>query len=183
MDANLLEKVKLSSSTKMHFDDELKLLYTLASECGGNIANLGCFRGTTAATFALANDQNRVFTVDVYDSSQGESGANADVAMRLFEDVGVSDRVIQCVGLTHEWARRLAHVRFDLIFIDADHSNAGVMVDFARWSPLLNPHGIIAFHDANLSSVRRAIHQTVEKDARFGFEAEVQRLSVWRRNG
>lgn len=37
---------------------------------------------------------------------------------------------------------------YDLLFIDADHTYEGVARDFTRYSPLVSPGGIIAFHDA-----------------------------------
>ena len=35
----------------------------------------------------------------------------------------------------------------DFVFIDADHSYEGVRQDFERFSPLVRPGGIVAFHD------------------------------------
>jgi len=35
----------------------------------------------------------------------------------------------------------------DVLFVDGDHSYAGVREDFDRYSPLVRPGGIIAFHD------------------------------------
>lgn len=51
---------------------------------------------------------------------------------------------------------------FDLLFIDADHSELGTARDHANYGPLVRPGGIVAFHDA----LRRP-----------GFEEAVQ---VWR---
>jgi predicted O-methyltransferase YrrM len=35
----------------------------------------------------------------------------------------------------------------DLLFIDGDHSYAGVQADFATYAPLVRPGGLVAFHD------------------------------------
>lgn len=37
--------------------------------------------------------------------------------------------------------------RFDLAFIDGDHSEAGVRRDLELWSPLVRDGGLVAFHD------------------------------------
>ena len=37
--------------------------------------------------------------------------------------------------------------QIDFLFIDADHTYAGVKADFALYSPLVRPGGLIAFHD------------------------------------
>ncbi len=40
----------------------------------------------------------------------------------------------------------------DFLFIDADHTEAGVRADFANYSPLVRPGGLIAFHDIAIDS-------------------------------
>jgi predicted O-methyltransferase YrrM len=42
---------------------------------------------------------------------------------------------------------RLGGRKLDLLFIDGDHSYEGVKMDFAMYSTLVAPDGIIAFHD------------------------------------
>lgn len=37
--------------------------------------------------------------------------------------------------------------RLDVLFIDGDHTYAGVRADFEMYSPLVRPGGIVAFHD------------------------------------
>ena len=41
----------------------------------------------------------------------------------------------------------LGHHQIDLLFIDGDHSYAGVVCDLRLYRPLVAPHGLIAFHD------------------------------------
>lgn len=43
-------------------------------------------------------------------------------------------------------ARQIAP-RYDLIFIDGDHSYDGVKADYETYAPLVRPGGLIAFHD------------------------------------
>jgi hypothetical protein len=43
--------------------------------------------------------------------------------------------------------RALAGRALDFLFIDGDHSYAGVRQDFAQYGPLVRPGGLIAFHD------------------------------------
>ena len=37
--------------------------------------------------------------------------------------------------------------QLDLLFVDGDHSYAGVRADFEMYAPLVRPGGVIAFHD------------------------------------
>jgi cephalosporin hydroxylase len=43
--------------------------------------------------------------------------------------------------------RELGSRQIDLLFIDGDHSLAGVLADLRGYRPLVAPHGLIAFHD------------------------------------
>ena len=42
----------------------------------------------------------------------------------------------------------------DVLFLDGDHSGDGVRADFERWSPLVRPGGLVAFHDTVLNGTR-----------------------------
>jgi predicted O-methyltransferase YrrM len=49
---------------------------------------------------------------------------------------------------TRERIRRLLGERaLDLLFVDGDHTYEGVTQDFADYSPLVRPGGLVAFHD------------------------------------
>lgn len=40
-----------------------------------------------------------------------------------------------------------AHAPYDFLFIDANHTEAGVTADFMDYAPLVRPGGIVALHD------------------------------------
>jgi len=48
-------------------------------------------------------------------------------------------------------ARRWNRGELDLLFIDGDHSEAGVAEDWELWSPLVARGGTVVFHDARAS--------------------------------
>ncbi len=52
---------------------------------------------------------------------------------------------------------RAEHLRIDYLHIDGDHSTAGVLADFADFSPMVRVGGIISLHDLHLAEVRLAI--------------------------
>jgi predicted O-methyltransferase YrrM len=51
----------------------------------------------------------------------------------------------------------VSEMKFDLIFIDGDHSRKGVTSDYEMYHQLLNRQGIIAFHDIMDKAVTRLI--------------------------
>jgi MMP 1-O-methyltransferase len=77
------------------------------------------------------------------------------------------------------WSEPLA-----LLWIDGDHSYAGVKADVEAWVPFVRPGGVIAFHDASKPTL--GPYQVVEELLAAGaFErAEgVGSISVLRRRG
>ena len=61
--------------------------------------------------------------------------------------------------LSAEAAQRFAAegLVIDYLHIDGDHSTAGVLADFADFSPLVRVGGVISLHDLHLAEVRLAI--------------------------
>jgi predicted O-methyltransferase YrrM len=53
-------------------------------------------------------------------------------------------------------AAGLDGARLDFLFIDGDHSEAGVRRDWEMYSPLVRPGGMAAFHDVNDTPRHRA---------------------------
>lgn len=54
-------------------------------------------------------------------------------------------------GTTQDFARELAvrPLQIDMLFIDADHSQAAVLQDFLNFFPFVAPHGLILLHDTH----------------------------------
>lgn len=78
-----------------------------------------------------------------------------------------------------EAAKRVQRHEFDLVFLDADHSEAGVAADLEAWAPLVKAGGWIGGHDYgnadpryDFSGVKRAVDawvgdRPVELDLNF----------------
>jgi predicted O-methyltransferase YrrM len=73
---------------------------------------------------------------------------------RLYRTLGRDrQRIVYIVGDSHgeetrsEVLRALDGKLVDVLFIDGDHSRAGVEADFRTYSPLVRRGGLVAFHD------------------------------------
>jgi predicted O-methyltransferase YrrM len=145
-----------------HASVELHYLYRTALQLGGNVANLGTYRGSTASAMAHGIKDaggGKVYTVDLHD----ENGAYSIEQLRpVFEGRGLGDYVEFCKGYTHQWAKRLGDKSFNLLFIDADHHYESCLQDFKLWSPLVSPAGIVAFHDVDINTVDRVIREELK---------------------
>jgi predicted O-methyltransferase YrrM len=145
-------KTKMMSSSELHF------LYRMGKEFAhGNFANLGTYKGLSAATLAygIQHEQGNgnVYAVDIFAYS------DKDEVKQTIESVGLQDYITICEGFTNQWARVLEEVGFDFILIDADHHYETCKEDFDLWTPMLHPGGVVSFHDVNLSGVAKVVEE------------------------
>jgi hypothetical protein len=76
----------------------------------------------------------------------------------------------------------------DFVFIDADHTWKGISEDWAAWSGLVGPRGVIALHDSRSTEEKpiqadsvRFTQTVVLRDPRFRVIEEVDSLTVLER--
>ena len=110
------------------------------------ILEIGTARGGTSLIWAHLADK-KLITCDLLDKK-----GFADL-VRAFPPPGSQCEVSVMIGDSHS-AEFLERVRkelngepVDFLFIDGDHTEAGVRQDYEDYSPLVRPGGLIAFHD------------------------------------
>jgi hypothetical protein len=144
--------------------EELLWLATSASK-SKCIAEIGSWRGRSSRAMA-DNSDALIFAVDTWADaavgypgwwSSSEDSAKTKHTDWLFKEyrgnlIPYVDTRVQQVRMDSQSAARVLGengVRFDMIFIDADHSYASVCNDIISWKPLLKPGGIFCGHDYN----------------------------------
>ena len=145
-----------------HSSVELHYLYRTALRLGGNVANLGTYRGSTAAVLAHGvkdHGNGKVYTVDLHDVN---GAYDIPQLSKVFNDRGLLNYVVFCKGYTSDLAVALKHMQFNFIFIDADHHYESCLEDFHLWSKLLAPGGEISFHDVDINTVDRVINEELK---------------------
>ena len=127
--------------------DEGAFLYRLALEARPRTAvEIGRFRGGSTFVLAAALEEGVLHSYDL-ETRQGRDGLQLDrELMKALEQYGLAGRVRLHVGDSRTATQPEAPV--DLLFVDGDHSEAGVRADFERWAPLLGEGGHLLFHDA-----------------------------------
>lgn len=99
---------------------------------GVRVAEVGTMGGGTARHLARYCPQIEcVFAIDL-DPPPAREG---------------DDRVRFVKGWSDECAKQFDDESFELVFIDADHSEEWVLRDIAAWLPKVRPDGILAGHD------------------------------------
>lgn len=121
-------------------------LYVLARRSArrGNVVEIGSWKGRS--TWFLARgleDQASPFRVVAIDPHL--EGTQADFEQNV-ERHGIGARVDAHVALSHDVVKDFSEP-VGMLWIDGDHSYAGVRRDFESWFPKLAVDGYVAFHD------------------------------------
>jgi hypothetical protein len=137
-------------------DAEIRHLYTLAAELRtGCIVEIGSYRGRSTAALAmgsLAGGHVPVYAIDpqeefigVYGGVFGPEDRGCFFATMLRLKLYP---VIRLVNLKSEWLSSAWPLPVALLFVDGDHSHAGVGKDLECWLPKLSSDATIVFDDA-----------------------------------
>lgn len=125
--------------------DEIDLLQATAMRLPKNplTANIGAGAGTSALAIAEARPDAMIYSVDI---SPGGPLGGLEGERNAFDGAGMK-WPNQILGDSKAVGKLWAGDKFDMIFIDADHSEEGIRGDIAAWMPHLKPGGFVVFHD------------------------------------
>ncbi len=118
---------------------------------GGVVAELGTYKGDFAREILARTAPKALHLVDIN-------------FMETDQTVLADSRVTKHVGLTHETIASFPDEHFDWIYVDADHSYAGVVRDAAASAAKLKPGGYLIFNDfAHIDPLlgRYGVHRAV----------------------
>lgn len=146
---------------------EVLLLYQQARQArGGTIVEIGSFHGRSTIALALGSQEGNgapVYAIDPYVSFTGPLGGQFGPG----DKIGFFRNLLFTATAPQVWVIHLPSVQASrawqepiaLLWIDGDHSYAGVKADFALWSPFVIPGGVVAFHDS--LDPRLGVHQLI----------------------
>jgi predicted O-methyltransferase YrrM len=137
-------------------DSELEYLATIASR-SFEILEVGCWMGRSTIAMAC-NTPGVVYAVDPWTGNPeteqyvAEQGGREWLRAMFDKNInaaGVSKWVVPVMLPSVQAATEsfLSRHRFDLIFIDGNHTYESVKADIECWSKLLRPNGVLAGHD------------------------------------
>ena len=142
----------------MHSDAEAALLRELAAG-RRRVVEIGVYEGSSAVVLCeVLGPDAELHLVDPFghhaaalpDGWGATERAGRRVVARSVRRHG-GPRVQWHVDFSAPVARRWDGGEVDLLFIDGDHSEAGVAEDWELWSPLVARNGTVVFHDARAS--------------------------------
>lgn len=136
------------------------------------IVNIGAGAGTSTLAFLEARKDALIFSIDILTN---EREVTTNEHLRLAEiDLQDAQRVIRVwgdskvVGQVWRW-------QTDLVFVDGDHEQAGIVGDLQAWKGRVKYGGWLVFHDYG-SPRWPHVKETVDKDAELCLWTE--RLAV-----
>lgn len=141
--------------------------------CGKTVLELGAYEGLS--TLQLASTAKGVVTVDTFDGKgTNEPKDTEEILWGNLQKAGQDICPVQVhKGLFSEVLPRLDR-KFDLVFIDGSHDYESVVADINLSEPLLNPGGMIAFHDYDTEDpgVVQAVDELVAAGAKVIAQAD-----------
>jgi predicted O-methyltransferase YrrM len=135
------------------------------------VLEIGTFQGGTLCMFArLAAPRATIVSIDLPGGKFG--GGQSRLRSLLYHMFGkLFQRMHLIRGNSHseEVSTKVRDLTqcLDALFIDGDHTYAGVKHDFLSYSPLVRPGGIVAFHD-----IAEQTHETGCDVSRFWNEVK-----------
>ena len=151
-------------------EDELSYLASVASK-SSIVAEVGSWMGRSTCALAANIGSGSVYAVDTWKGSQEHSPMLADKPEGwLFSEfsrntAGLPILPIPLPSLDAAFfLLAKTTIRFDAIFIDANHSYEAVKADILAWMPLLKENGILCGHDFDRTywpGIVRAVEECV----------------------
>ena len=152
-------------------DGECNAIHRLA-QGRRQAVDLGTYRGVSAVTLALAC--RNVHTIDFYEQAkQDESSEYFTIgghSLALTQGICRRFGNITCESSDTVAAASRWKTSVDVLFVDAEHTEAGTLANVEAWFPLLRQNSRIIFHDDidTQPGVRAALNR-LRSDARFRF--------------
>jgi predicted O-methyltransferase YrrM len=161
----------------------------LASHATGRrrLVEIGVWHGvTTARLRAVMDPAGELSAVDPY--HPGRFGLNLQERIAHREVSRVRGGRVRWLRMTSAAAAR-NHQPVDFLFIDGDHSEAGLLTDWDAWSGLVESGGVVALHDSRSTPERpiddagsvKVTRDVILRDPRFDHIEAVDSLTVLRR--
>ncbi len=138
----------------MHSDEDAGVLRAVATG-RRRVVEIGVYEGSSAVVLCeVLGSEAELHLIDPF----GHHGWALPAGWGATE--GASRRVVTRAARRHDGPRVTWHIDYstrvaerwrgpaDLVFIDGDHSEAGVQADWDAWRRHVEPGGVVVFHDA-----------------------------------
>ena len=150
----------------------------------GIIVELGVWKGRSLCSVAdiIRRKKLKVYAVDTFKGTLGEEEEHKEALKtnirKEFESnlkrFGITAEILE---MTTNEASKLLGDKFDLIFIDANHSPKAITQDLDNWLPKCK--GIIAGHDYEKDSIKNAVDKVIPNVNYLHCASDPGRGTMW----
>lgn len=160
-DENIVRLIEpyFSIETHMSFQERLRLFAVATSLPPGFIAcEIGSYLGASTCFLGVAArmQNGSIHCFDTWDNrAMGVERAGDTFAAFTQNIEPFRKQIVVHRGDSTKLAGEMTEM-VDFLFVDGDHSYAGVKADLANFGPKLKPGGLLLFHDFDQPEVRRA---------------------------
>ncbi|SRR5258706_2937540 len=151
-----------------------------------SLVEIGVMQGVNTGLLRGVMDPAGIMTgIDPHPN--GRWGCNLDRWVAHRELRRYSNGQARLLRKTSEEAVKDWQDPIDFIFIDGDHSWAGIEHDWKHWTPFVEAGGIVALHDTRAQEgwpdhdTIRFMSEVISRDTRFGVIEEVDSLTIVKR--
>lgn len=145
--------------------DEEPITEAVDSPASPRVAELGVFNGEMSEILLAGHALLRWVGVDCYNWTDAISTTMPfeNARQEALDIIGPYANRARLIESKTDSVKEsdLGDELFDLVFVDADHSEAGVLLDLSIWYPRVRPGGVIAGHDyasIGYPGVAKAVH-------------------------
>lgn len=131
-------------------------------EPGFSVLQIGTYEGVTAVLFALTCA--RVVTIDPYEDGYNFSQESKDslikaekIARKRLAPYPNVTMIKQTSKQVYEWFGGM----LDAVYIDGDHTKAGVEYDLSNWKNKVRPGGYICGHDIGTPAIEEVVNDVL----------------------
>ena len=149
---------------------------------------LGTWKGRSLCSIAdvIKRKKIKVYGVDTFEGSFGEQLLRGDAKEHNIkeqfksniEKFGIEVEILAMT--TNEASEKLKDIKFDLVFIDADHTNGAFKQDLDNWLPKCK--GIIAGHDYELNDISQVVDKVFPNVDYTHCASDPGRTTMWWRD-
>jgi predicted O-methyltransferase YrrM len=150
--------------THMTMQERTVLLNTaMALPPGFSIVEIGSYLGASTAFlgFAALQRAGYVHAIDPWTNDAMGAEGERDTFSEFRANTAPFEHFIVPHRGTSVEVHHQGPIPCDMLLIDGDHSYPAVVADLRTWLPDLKPGGILAMHDIDAASVRRAFDEVV----------------------
>ncbi len=186
--ANVFHAVGMCSAYSGTTPEELACLAKYAAG-RRNAAEIGTHMGVSAGVIARALDADaRLYCIDPWIRRNRMENPSLLICRRELNRLGVSRKIVFLRGYSAAVGAALPD-GLDFLFIDGDHSRAGIECDWGLALSKVTIGGIVCLHDTSipprepsrrLESVEY-FHDTIRNDSRFSWLEECHSMNVLER--